>query len=209
MSWKGGASDAYRQTCGLTDTSVRVCAFLFCSWCTRKPISQIPIDLLFLHFAPHLIMRFRPDKKLRRSLLSWWSEYQVLCRDLSRLFCADPKCSSAVSLRALRLSSYFFGPNLTGSSHRTTSAEHDSPLRLYLDKIVAYIALSDVMRGQAGIVRVPASDSLSIVPQSRMFVRLNAQMEPLDEEEAALMEKQNLKATNAGRNYKTVRHSLA
>jgi hypothetical protein len=55
------------------------------------------------------------------------------------------------------------------------------------------------MKGKAGFVRVPASDTLTIVPKARVFVRLDGKMMPVDEEERKLMLEQNRKAEEAGR----------
>ncbi|KAL7409311.1 hypothetical protein BDY24DRAFT_223553 [Mrakia frigida] len=150
-------------------------------WKPSQPISQIPIDLLILHFvAPPAIKILRPHRRFRKVLEKWWS----------------------LSVDALRLSSYFFGPPVTEADF-TTEAEADTPVRLALDKVVAFLGrytAKDTMRGVGGLVRVPNSDTLAMTANRRVFVLVDRQHSPIDSTELELLVAQNKKTLGDGRN---------
>jgi hypothetical protein len=112
---------------------------------SSQPLSQIPIDLLALHFiGPPAIKFLRPHRRFRKLIERWWS----------------------YSVTQLRLGSYFFGPAIDSKEGGTQiDAEVDTPLRLLLDKaarMIAKVSSKDVMRGTGGLARVPNSDTLTL-----------------------------------------------
>lgn len=105
-----------------------------------EPLSQIPIDLLALHFiGPPAIKFLRPHRRFRKLIEKWWS-YSVV---------------------QLRLGNYFFA----SGADAPIDAEVDTPVRLALDKTTRFLAkftAKDAMRGFGGMVRVPNSDTLML-----------------------------------------------
>lgn len=116
------------------------------------PLSQIPIDLLALHFVLPLGLSYlRPDRRIRKYLFGAWS----------------------ATVRELRLGAYFFGPPggiALGIDPSDSDAERDTPLRLWIDWLVELVPSGkDVMRGRSGLVRVPNVDQLAIIPKRSGF----------------------------------------
>lgn len=161
----------------------------------HPPLTDIPVDLLFLHLGmPLLIGRFHPLARLKRALIAWLS----------------------ATVDALRLTSYFFDapkpPTWSDDDDDDSVAESpvgpdlrdriNTPAKLAVDRLVGLLApfgRRDFMQGVGGWARVPAVDHLRILPARRMFVRLDNDHAPLNGDELRLLVAINKKAVDAGR----------
>ncbi|CDZ98172.1 Protein involved in mRNA turnover and stability [Phaffia rhodozyma] len=146
-------------------------------WIPTQPLSQIPVDLLFMLIClPTWTRKIAPQRRITASLFAWWT----------------------FSIKALRLQSYFFGPPLT-----TIGADVDDQIdtreRRWLDSIALRMGGEDFQKGAGGLARVPHSDQLSIIPRMRMLVLLNEFHAPIDQTEMELLIAQNKKAVSVGR----------
>ncbi|KAF8644973.1 hypothetical protein AX16_008157 [Volvariella volvacea WC 439] len=141
-------------------------------WKNREPLSNVPIDLLFLHLVlPYTMHYFRPKKVLKKVSTVLW-------RFLSK---------------KLRLTSYFFGER--------HSDEEYTPKRWRLNLFTAASNVVDGERPRDGSFRrVPATDHLALPREIRATAAVTESGEPVDEEARQLIEIQNAEATKARHN---------
>jgi len=139
-----------------------------------EPLSNVPVDLLFLHLVlPYTMHYFRPKKVVKDVAASVWK------------FLAT----------RLRLTSYFFG----GRHPR----EEFSPKNWrdnFVREAVHVVDEGDIANGS--FRRVPAVDNVALPRDMRATVSVNAEGEPVDDEAKELMELQNAEAEKAKRNVK-------
>ncbi|KAF9077991.1 hypothetical protein BDP27DRAFT_1310544 [Rhodocollybia butyracea] len=148
-------------------------------WKTREPLSNVPIDLLFLNLAlPYTMTYFRPRKTLKRIALVIWKGLA----------------------RRLRLTSYFFG--------KRHGAEEYTPKNWSLSRIIrgpskdaadAPVLVSDY---DGTFRRVPNTDDIAIPREMPVTVAVLATGEPVDEAGRTLMTKQDAETIKAKRNIK-------
>jgi len=140
----------------------------------REPLSNVPVDLLFLHLVlPHTMHYFRPKKAVK---------------DFSRIIW---KFLAA----RLRLTSYFFGGRHPDEEY---TPNHWRVFSLRLPEL-----LLDVNPAHDGSFRrVPATDNLALPRDIRATVPVQENGEPVDDAARALMALQNAEAEKAKRNPK-------
>ncbi|KAJ7601555.1 hypothetical protein DFH06DRAFT_440100 [Mycena polygramma] len=140
-------------------------------WKNREPLSDVPVDLIFLHVVlPYTTHYFRRRTGIKRVSKSLWR------------FLAS----------RLRLSSYFFGGRYP---HEEYTAIHWSSLLVRTED-----DLDDPTNIKDGSFRrVPASDNISLPRDMRATAAVNELGEPVDEEARALMVQQDDEATKAKR----------
>ncbi|TFK17884.1 hypothetical protein FA15DRAFT_675738 [Coprinopsis marcescibilis] len=136
-------------------------------WKNREPLSNVPIDLLFLHLLlPHTMQYFRPRRGLKALATKLW---RVLAENL-------------------RLTSYFFGGRYPAEEFRTDKWFHwpwsdpDTEEQWHLDGTLR---------------RVPATDNIALPRTVRATAQVNADGTPFDDEAAQLMALQNSEAEKA------------
>ncbi|KAF8880202.1 hypothetical protein BD779DRAFT_1549951 [Infundibulicybe gibba] len=143
-------------------------------WKNREPLSNVPIDLLFLHLVlPYTMHYFRPRKALRTLATSVWKYLAT----------------------RLRLTSYFFG-----GRH---ACEEYTPVKWTKNFVrpAGEIVEAEVIRD--GIFRrVPAVDNIPLPRDMRATVSVTEDGEPIDEEARQLMLIQDTEAEKAKRNVK-------
>ncbi|KAJ3931188.1 MAG: hypothetical protein NXY57DRAFT_1081369, partial [Lentinula lateritia] len=140
-------------------------------WKTREPLSNIPIDLLFLNIAlPYTMTYFRPRRALRKFTMVVWKGLA----------------------RRLRLTSYFFGLRL--------AEEEYTPKKFSLSRIIygpskdASILVEDY---DGSFRRVPNTDDLAIPRDIPATVAVTATGEPVNEEAMILMTQQDMETVQA------------
>lgn len=141
-------------------------------WKNREPLSNVPIDLLFLHLVlPHTMHYFRPKKTIKDFARAIWK------------FLAA----------RLRLTSYFFGGRHPDEEY---TPNHWRIFALRLPEL-----LLDVNPIHDGCFRrVPATDHLALPRDVRATVPVTENGEPVDEAARALIALQNAEAEKAKRN---------
>ncbi|KAJ7173518.1 hypothetical protein C8R46DRAFT_892656 [Mycena filopes] len=141
-------------------------------WKNREPLSNIPIDLIFLHLVlPYTTHYFRPRTGIRRVSKSLWK------------FLAS----------RLRLSSYFFGGRFPLEEY---SSKHWTFLLLRFDDDLenpANVVKDGTFR------RVPASDNIALPRDMRATAAVTEHGEPIDDEARGLIAMQNEEAVKAKR----------
>ncbi|KZS94639.1 hypothetical protein SISNIDRAFT_410077 [Sistotremastrum niveocremeum HHB9708] len=140
----------------------------------RRPLSDIPVDLLFMHLVlPAAIHRAKPRRIALRCLVYWW-------RLLSRVF---------------RLTSYMFGGRYPAEETAVTMWDE------FISQVTGKPVPSEKSTAFAGgFRRVPAKDTLALVKDQPTLVVTDATGQPVDEANRKRMELQDLEATNAKRN---------
>jgi E3 ubiquitin-protein ligase MARCH6 len=140
----------------------------------REPLSNVPVDLLFLHLVlPHTMQYFRPKKAVKDTSKTLW-----------KLFAAR-----------LRLTSYLFGGRHPDEEY---TPSHWRIFSLRLPEL-----LLDVNGVHDGTFRrVPATDNLALPRDVRATVQVAENGEPIDDAARALMTLQNTEAEKAKRNAK-------
>ncbi|KDQ12990.1 hypothetical protein BOTBODRAFT_399709 [Botryobasidium botryosum FD-172 SS1] len=143
-------------------------------WNTRDPLSEIPIDLLFVHnVIPPTVNHFRPKKFLNGMLTLWWK----------------------TTAKRLRLTSYMFGERQLDEEYSTewtwTSLYQRGP-------VSAQKELDRVPDG--GFIRAPAGDNIAFTKEGQMLIKTNEAGEPLEERGRELKKAQDEAALNAQRN---------
>ncbi|KAJ3809699.1 hypothetical protein F5876DRAFT_43374, partial [Lentinula aff. lateritia] len=140
-------------------------------WKTREPLSNIPIDLLFLNIAlPYTMTYFRPQRALRKFTMVVWKGLA----------------------RRLRLTSYFFGLRL--------AEEEYTPKKFSLFRIIygpskdASILVEDY---DGSFRRVPNTDDLAIPRDIPATAAVTATGEPVNEEAMILMTQQDMETVQA------------
>ncbi|KAJ2917102.1 hypothetical protein MD484_g3273, partial [Candolleomyces efflorescens] len=137
-------------------------------WKNREPLSNVPVDLLFLHLVlPQTMHHFRPKRAVKQLAAKIW-------KHLARHF---------------RLTSYFFGgrhsaeetPTRGWPFGKSDSKGHDQ------DKGVA----------DGTFRRVPATDYLALPRDVRATAQVHEDGTPVDEEAAKLLDQQNQEAEKA------------
>ncbi|KAJ7881172.1 hypothetical protein B0H13DRAFT_2049858 [Mycena leptocephala] len=140
-------------------------------WKNREPLSNVPIDLIFLHLVlPYTTHYFRPRTFIKRVSKTLWK------------FLASQ----------LRLSSYFFGGRYP---HEEYTPRNWSFLLFRSED-----DLDDPTNIRDGSFRrVPASDNISLPRDMRATAAVTEHGEPLDAEASALIAQQNEEALKAKR----------
>ncbi|KAJ6616969.1 hypothetical protein B0H10DRAFT_1346361 [Mycena sp. CBHHK59/15] len=140
-------------------------------WKNREPLSNVPIDLIFLHLVlPYTMHYFRPRTGIRRVSKTLW------------MFLAS----------RLRLSSYFFG-----GRHRY---EEYTPNRWGAILFRSEEDLEDPSNVKDGSFRrVPATDNIALPRDMRATAAVTEHGEPFDDEARALIAMQNEEAVKAKR----------
>ncbi|KAF8159833.1 hypothetical protein B0H34DRAFT_704960 [Crassisporium funariophilum] len=140
-------------------------------WKNREPLSNVPIDLLFLHLVlPYTMHYFRPKRVIKSVATTVWK------------FLAT----------RLRLTSYFFGGRYP-REECTPKNWRDNFVRGGVDVLDEGDAIDGTFR------RVPATDNLALPRDMRATAAVTAEGEPVDEAAAALMALQNAEAEKAKR----------
>jgi E3 ubiquitin-protein ligase MARCH6 len=147
-------------------------------WNVREPISEIPIDLLFVHtIIPPTIRYFQPKDFFFRWFQAYW---KFLSREL-------------------RLTSYMFG----GRSHDEEIASHWTWKNLPYIRNVPWVA---AIQGPApterdgGFMRCPAVDNVERAPDTQILVTVNEFGQALDDKGRKVIQDQDTEARNAHRN---------
>ncbi|KAI0294319.1 hypothetical protein B0F90DRAFT_1757507 [Multifurca ochricompacta] len=144
-------------------------------WKPREPLSDIPIDLLFLHILlPYTLRFFRPRKVLRKTSIKIW-----------KYLCAW-----------LRLTSYMFG-----GRHPEEEREPSHPSWFPFQDSGSKAAESEP-RSHGSYRRVPNSDNVAVPRDMRATARVDADGLPVDDEARMLIEIQDAEAEKAKRNPK-------
>ncbi|EPQ56749.1 hypothetical protein GLOTRDRAFT_115872 [Gloeophyllum trabeum ATCC 11539] len=143
-------------------------------WRIRQPLSDVPIDLLFLHIVlPYTMDYFRPNKALGKAANAGW------------------KYAAA----RLRLTSYMFG-------ERVPSEEYTPKNRFGLQGLTKMEVVEEGIR-DGHFRRVPADDNIALPREMRATAEVTEHGEPANEEAARLIKVQNEEAQKAKRNPKT------
>ncbi|OBZ73915.1 ERAD-associated E3 ubiquitin-protein ligase doa10 [Grifola frondosa] len=142
-------------------------------WKVREPLSQVPIDLLFLHLAlPYTLHYFRPKKALRQFGVWIWK------------FLAS----------RLRLTSYMFGERRPEEEY---SPKHWSWSALLFRQ---GIEMDDAEAVHDGTFRrVPNSDNIALVKDLPATAEVDGEGRPINDNEAKLIAAQNAEAERAKR----------
>ncbi|KAF9460561.1 hypothetical protein BDZ94DRAFT_1197761 [Collybia nuda] len=143
-------------------------------WKNREPLSNVPVDLLFLHLVlPYTMHYFRPKKALKEFATMLWK---------------------AVATR-LRLTSYFFGGRYSNEEYTSKN------WRVFSFHALDGLEDADAVR-DGTFRRVPATDNLALPRDMRATAGVTEDGEPVDEEAKGLMDIQNAEAEKAKRNIK-------
>ncbi|KZT70808.1 hypothetical protein DAEQUDRAFT_708092 [Daedalea quercina L-15889] len=144
-------------------------------WNIREPLSPVPIDLLFLHLVlPYTMQYFRPKKALRQIGSAIWK-----------------------SLAAhLRLSSYMFGGRHPTEEYTPKRWSH----KLFGPTTLTRFELEELRDGV--FRRVPNSDNVALVKDLPATAEVDANENPLNEEQARIIAAQNAEAEKHKRNIK-------
>ncbi|OJT03305.1 ERAD-associated E3 ubiquitin-protein ligase doa10 [Trametes pubescens] len=142
-------------------------------WKIREPLSEVPIDLIFIQLVlPYTMEYFRPRKALRKLGTSIW-KYLA---------------------RQLRLSSYMFGGRFPSEEY---TSEHWSWRSLLSDD---GIQMDDAEAVHDGTFRrVPNSDNVALVKDAPATVQVDEEGHPVDAHGSRLIIAQNLEAEKAKR----------
>ncbi|KAI4521828.1 hypothetical protein K525DRAFT_279161 [Schizophyllum commune Loenen D] len=139
-------------------------------WKTREPLSNVPVDLVFLHIAlPYTMRYFRPKKAIKASTIKVW------------------KWLSS----QLRLSSYFF--NETHEEEIAAPASRTAYVAAYLDSLWTGrpLVYNDFVKDRGTWRRVPANDNIPIPAEMRATVEVTEEGLPVDDESRRLMAQQD------------------
>ncbi|KAJ7777220.1 hypothetical protein B0H16DRAFT_1301759 [Mycena metata] len=138
-------------------------------WKNRSPLSNVPIDLIFLHLVlPYTTHYFKPRTGIKRVSKSLWK------------FLAS----------RLRLSSYFFGGRFPKEEY---SSKHWTFMLLRFDDDIENVVKDGSFR------RVPASDNISLPRDMRATAAVTEHGEPIDDEAREFIAMQNEEAVKAKR----------
>ncbi|KAH8104046.1 hypothetical protein BXZ70DRAFT_888328, partial [Cristinia sonorae] len=145
-------------------------------WKIREPLSEVPIDLIFLHTAlPYTLHYFRPKKFVHKVGSLLW-------RYLSR---------------QLRLTSYMFGERRASEEITVTNW---SWRQLFAE---SGVEMDDAEAHHDGTFRrVPNSDNVSLVKHEPATIEVDVEGQPKTENDRRLMELQNAEAEKNKRNVK-------
>jgi E3 ubiquitin-protein ligase MARCH6 len=144
--------------------------------CHSEPLSDVPIDLLFLHFVlPYTMHYFRPKKFVFHMVVHAWKHLA----------------------RYLRLTSYMFGDRYPMEEF---TPQHAS----WTSFVMTVFGIHDPRNIHDGSFRrVPASDNVALPRDMRATAEVNSNGEPITEAAAKLIQLQNSEAEKAKRNVKS------
>ncbi|PPQ70661.1 hypothetical protein CVT24_000669 [Panaeolus cyanescens] len=136
-------------------------------WKNKEPLSNVPVDLLFLHITlPYTMHYFRPKRFVKEISTRVWK------------FLAT----------RLRLTSYFFGGRHPQEEFTPKSFKDN----FFRTDVFVFDEEYHVLDGS--FRRVPATDNLSLPREMRATVAVNAEGEPVDDAARELMAQQNAEA---------------
>lgn len=165
------------QVLAATPVEDAVCSYLCCFervWLTAsnsEPLSDVPVDLLFLHIVvPPTLHHFRPRKLLRKVTDYYWR--WAACQ--------------------LRLSSYMFGGRHREEMYFVSTKE-------WLSSIWRKPSAKIEPQFRGSYRRVPAEDNIALPKELRATVAVDVDGNPLDDAGRRLMERQNAEAEKAKR----------
>ncbi|KIY52974.1 hypothetical protein FISHEDRAFT_34386, partial [Fistulina hepatica ATCC 64428] len=139
-------------------------------WKPREPLSNVPVDLMFLNLAlPYTIRYFRPKKTIKLVSIFAWKQLST----------------------RLRLTSYFFGGRYPDEEHSPRSWKH-SVQRFVTGRCHEYTTTSD-----GSFRRVPASDQMALPRDMSATVVVTEFGQPLDEDGRKLIAEQDAEAVKA------------
>ncbi|KAE9399180.1 hypothetical protein BT96DRAFT_965714 [Gymnopus androsaceus JB14] len=142
-------------------------------WKTREPLSNVPIDLLFLNLAlPYTMTYFRPRKPLKRFTMAVWKGLA----------------------KRLRLTSYFFGKR-HGEEEYTPKTWSLSSI-IYGPSKSSSVLASDY---DGSFKRVPNTDDIAIPREMRATASVTATGEPFDDAARILIARQDAETIKASR----------
>ncbi|KAI9062714.1 hypothetical protein FKP32DRAFT_1667072 [Trametes sanguinea] len=146
-------------------------------WKIREPLSEVPIDLIFIQLVlPYTMEYFRPRKALRRLGTFVWKYFA----------------------RQLRLSSYMFGGRYPSEEYTPTTWTWRFLLSSEDD-----VQMDDAEATHDGSFRrVPNSDNVALVKDAPATVDVDEEGYPLNEEGKKLIQAQNAEAERAKRSVK-------
>ncbi|KAF9054671.1 hypothetical protein BJ165DRAFT_734901 [Panaeolus papilionaceus] len=144
-------------------------------WKNREPLSNIPVDLLFLHLVlPYTMHYFKPKRAVKDFATKVWK------------FLAT----------RLRLTSYFFGGRHPQEEYTPKSFKDN----LFRTDVFVFDEEHHILDGS--FRRVPATDNLSLPREMRATVAVTADGEPVDDAAKELMAQQNAEAEKGKHNIK-------
>jgi E3 ubiquitin-protein ligase MARCH6 len=136
-----------------------------------EPLSNIPLDLLFLHIvAPPTLHHFRPRKFVRKVTDFYWRW----------------------AARQLRLTSYMFGGEHPAETQFVSTKN-------WLSSFWRETATPAKLEFRGGYRRVPAEDNIALPKELRATVAVDKNGDPLDDAGRRLLERQNAEAEKARR----------
>ncbi|KAH7105992.1 hypothetical protein BKA62DRAFT_688555 [Auriculariales sp. MPI-PUGE-AT-0066] len=145
---------------GLVMALVGACYFLLpFRWKIREPVSEIPIDLLFVHFVlPMTFKSLRIKQNGHKAIKKWW----------------------AYTAYQLRLSSYMYGERYP--------VEEFTPAKWDWHMLIPghVVEIPDDVQRDGGFLRVPANDTVPLPrDERRVIMRTDEQGNPIDPDTAA------------------------
>ncbi|KAH9039259.1 hypothetical protein EDB85DRAFT_2110167 [Lactarius pseudohatsudake] len=144
-------------------------------WKPREPLSDVPIDLLFLHvLLPYTLRFFRPRRVVRKASVKIW-----------KYLCAQ-----------LRLTSYMFGGRHPDEEREVSYGSWWAP-RNSGDKVA-----EGALHFHGSYRRVPNSDNVAVPRDMRATARVDVTGLPVDDEAQRLIMAQDAEAEKAKRNPK-------
>ncbi|KAF8327196.1 uncharacterized protein EI90DRAFT_2975197 [Cantharellus anzutake] len=148
-------------------------------WDAKNPISEIPIDLLFLHIvAPAIIESVNVRDTLVRATTIWWEH----------------------AAHELRLTSYMFGQRVAEEEQQSVFSWRRLPLIRNRPWAAVHAANQPAPVRDGSFVRAPAGDSIAFPENERqMLVTTDENGNPLDDEGRRLIEVQDAAALAAHR----------
>ncbi|KAA1468915.1 hypothetical protein DENSPDRAFT_834409 [Dentipellis sp. KUC8613] len=144
-------------------------------WRPREPLSNVPVDLLFLHVVlPYTMRFFRPRKTLRLLSISVW---KYLCGHL-------------------RLTSYMFGDRYPDEETSDRQWTWLPSRKAGIDVVHSGAAFEGSYR------RVPATDNVVLPRDMRATAEVHVNGEPVDDIARNLIKLQNAEADRVKRNWR-------
>ncbi|KAH9046014.1 hypothetical protein EDB84DRAFT_1265628 [Lactarius hengduanensis] len=144
-------------------------------WKPREPLSDVPIDLLFLHvLLPYTLRFFRPRRVVRKASVKIW-----------KYLCAQ-----------LRLTSYMFGGRHPDEEREVSYGSWWAP-RNSGDEVA-----EGALHFHGSYRRVPNSDNVAVPRDMRATARVDVTGLPVDDEAQRLIMAQDAEAEKAKRNPK-------
>lgn len=154
--------------------SIRRGLMIFLPVSYREPLSDVPVDLLFLHIVlPYTVHYFRPKRTIKHATTIVWKYLAT----------------------RLRLTSYFFGGRHAIEEY-TPKDWRDNFRRAHTHVVQEGEVIDGSFR------RVPATDNLALPRDMRATVAVTEDGEPVDEAARVLMRQQDAEADKAKRNIK-------